>query len=735
MKKITKLSIHFNCSTSQSSRRWLALLVITLAWTSVQAIPRTWDGKCIKNETITAQAFLESDSPVVINTKLYRAMVGRGSAIPSMINVKVDNRDSHVNDIYTHCPWAEPLPLTPIRYTDYASFRDVCYTIKVGKQQMENTIDFDTSAEHDSHELKELRMETLEEVVEQLREFNIGNCLSDMNALMFASYDQMLFTVNQFKYYDPSRQAKYNMQTPENMFLVREKQHGNVRDFIDGKLVLENFPAKQARDVIMFQMARAVNMVHLRGWIHKNLKNENFYVKKTVDNLLEVRLGEFVGAEMRQTHVVHDNTDDETYGGPFYIPTDAKEHPDDLGVDYYALGALLIEMLTDENVEEDYTLVKTKIETQKSIKLPEVFELNQAPVTKVEQIETEMELNMDDLLKGIDLTNINQSREVVQTNKLHEEQVLKQVETKFEIPDIANSFNSLDAQSLNLGFIELDTLKLDQNLDLRRDRILAGKYGNNEESFNLFAIDDNKNYGMMNHKLPTNESDKKIMDDAEELTDLQVHEVESLLNPTVTLESVNSIQLPDQIISIEQKSVSLVLEQKDVFVQEEKEVKSKINAGNGEYNYNGQNEAKILIKKMFSTNYFERFINLSIFGSDAKATGDPNFKAVINANQFQYSLCNMEVANYLQKTGQKGNVMLSTTECLMVFLARAILQAEASVVETYFHLLEPFPHKTHNMRSMDDVIKMILDDRALAAQFRNSEIDLETYLQGSRILI
>ena len=294
MSKDVKLSIHFNCLSSNASRSMLVLLVITLVLASMQSIPTTWDGKCIKNETINMKMvldndisnlddFLASDEPIKINYNLYKSVVSRGSAIPSMITIKVDNRASHINNIYTHCPWSEPMPLTPMRYTHFDSSRDVCYTIKVGKQQMDNTLSFDTSVSRDASEIREYKKETLEEFMQNLREFNFGNCLADMNRLLFANYDQMLYTVNQFKFFDPSKNVKYNLQTPENMFMVREKQHGTVRDFIDGTLTIDDHPEKQTRDVIMFQMARAVNLIHLRGWIHKNLKNENFYVKKTVD--------------------------------------------------------------------------------------------------------------------------------------------------------------------------------------------------------------------------------------------------------------------------------------------------------------------------------------------------------------------------------------------------------------------------------------------------------------------
>jgi serine/threonine protein kinase len=630
-----------------------------------------------------------------------------------------------------------------MRLTSHDSFRDVCYAIKVGKQQLANTVEFDANSTHSAEEMKELKMETLEEVVEGLQEFNFGNCLADMNSLLFANYDQMLYTVNQFKYFDASRGAKYNLQTPENFFFVREKQHGTVRDFIDGNLEIPNHPDKHTRDVIMFQMARAVNLLHLRGWTHKNLKNENFYIKRTVDNLIEVRLGEFKKSVMRQTHVVQDNTDDETYGGPFYIPLDAVRHPDDLGVDYAALGALMIELLTDESVEQDYTEIKPEIEKKNSIKLEEVFELNTAEVTKVDKIETEMELKLDDLFTGIDLDvldNIQASKKIVQENKVHEEQVIKQAETKMQIDEIQNSFNAFDATSLNLGFASVNSFSLDQkslNLDLRRrERILTkGDYGQNETT--LFTIDADKDYGMMNFKSSFSTNENEIINEAMDLEDKEVHHVESLLNPTITLESIEDHVLDNKTIKVEHLAVDIALNNDDMFKEDENKPKVSIKIPQGgkefNYNYNGQNEVKILVKRMFSENYFERFINLSIFGNDSQVTSDPDFQKIANNNTFQYKLCNMEVTTYLKKIGASQGLMLSTTECLMVFLARAILQNESQqVVDHYFHLLEAHPSKTANMRSMDDVIQMIIDDRKLAASYRGKEMDFTTYINGGR---
>lgn len=737
MSNDTKLPIHFNCLSGSASRSKLILLVITLLLTSVHSIPRTWDGKCLNNETITIDKFTDNNGSLVLNNTLYNAVVQRGSAIPSMINVKVDNRASHNNDLYTHCPWSEPMPLLPMRYSNYASFRDVCYTIKVGKQQMDNTVEFDSNSNHSAEEMKEFREETLEEVVDNLHEFNFGNCLADMNSLLFANYDQMLYTVNQFKYHDPQSGYKYNLQTPENFFFIREKQHGTIRDFIDGKLEIPNYPDKHIRDVIMFQMARAVNLLHLRGWTHKNLKNENFYIKKTVDNLIEVRLGEFKKSVMRQTHVVHDDTDDETYGGPFYIPADAINHPDDLGVDYAALGALMIELITDESVEEIYEEHHEEITQVLKFDAPEIFELNQAPVTKVEKIETQMELDLDDLFQGIDLSQIQESKKIVEENKLHEQTEVKKIEEKLDVDEIQNSFNAFNADSLDLGFATVNSFKLDPSsikLDFRRrERILTkGDYGKNEQP-NLFSIDADKDYGAMNFKSSFSLDEKQLIEKAEDLKANEIHQVESLLNPTITLESVENVILDTKIIKAEHKVVNDVIVTDDLFSKEEKETKIQIPIKDQTYNYNAQNEIKMLVTRMFSENYFERFINLSIFGGNNEAINDPNFKKVMNNNQFQFSLCNMEVTQYLKQINSSEKVMLSTTECLMVFLGRAILtSSDQNMVKKYFHLLEAHPSKTGKMNTMGDVIQMILDDRKLAKSFRGTEMSFDNYLKGVR---
>lgn len=731
------LKIHFTCSISKASSSLLTLLVLTLLTSSTVSIYRTWDSACIDNETITVEKLISNTNNYQVNANLYDLMKRRGSVIPAMLNTKIDSRHGAYNDLYEYCPWAEPLSLTPLKAPGKESVRDVCYSVKIGQQQMDNIFNFDSNKKNNQEFLNEIHKQSIEEVVSEIREFNFGNCMADLNHLIYANFEQMLFTVYQFKFFDPETNGKYNLHTPENLFMVREKMHGTLRDFIDEDLKIDDHPDKQVRDVMMFQMARAVNLIHLRGWVHRDIKPENFYIKKTVDKLVEVRLGEFKGAEMKSSHSVVTDDQEETFGGPFYIPPDAPNHPDDLGNDYYALGASMIELITNKSMEENYTQYKKSVETKLSTHLPEIPELNKAKVTTLEHLEVEMELKKDPILFGIDIENIAQSIELVKERKNEEfDFILNQSDN--HVQNVVQSTNFFDVEAFTMNLATVNTPKIDNLTFDRRNRILESgnnsrneriltknnqsSYGQNDEDLDLFSIDD-QNYNSLNYKPSMNLESKQLFQESLEISDLKVHETEFILNPQISMESINSVILDKEVIKAEHVIENSVFASQNLFKVEETKVTEQLNG----QDYVAQKEVDQLVQRMFSLNYFERFIDLRIFGNDiSKYQSDPNFQQAQANNITALKFCLKEIQDLSNGSITAKNFIPSTTECLMILLARSIIQSEKS--DHYLKMLSAYHYNGPEINSMQDVLKAIVNDRksAISAQ---KPISFEQYIQ------
>ena len=93
-----------NYFTCLSNKALLALLVTLYLASGTLSMARTWDGKCIDNETITTDIFLENKNPQMINGKLLEAGGHRGSIIPSMIKMSIDSTVGTYNHSVANAP-------------------------------------------------------------------------------------------------------------------------------------------------------------------------------------------------------------------------------------------------------------------------------------------------------------------------------------------------------------------------------------------------------------------------------------------------------------------------------------------------------------------------------------------------------------------------------------------------------------------------------------------------------
>lgn len=740
------LKIHFTCFSSSASRSLLVLLVSLLLASNTLSMVRTWDRQCIDNESFSSDTFIEQKNPQRINGYLIEAAVHRGSIIPSMIKMTIDSSVGTYNHSVEYCPWSDPMPLAPRRVPSNLS-RDVCYTMKVGSHQIQNAFVMDINDPEKAVDNQKYREENLEEITDELKEFNFGNCLSDMNSLLFANYDQMLFTVNEFKYSLEDLSQKINLVTPQNFYFLREKLHGDLRQVVNKELHFAHEEDVTWHDVILFQMARAVNMIHLRGWVHRDIKNENFYVKKTVDKRIEVRLGEFLGSRMKSSHQrVETHIDDDTYGGPFYIPADAKNHPDDLGNDYYALGLAMIELITHRSVEDNMT---------SAIKNLNIASLDQSEVLVQDKVELQMELQFDPVLEGIDLTNIKKSQEIVEERR--EERIEERIEltnksdskdkVKANEPDLDFSLDStslFDVSSIDMNFLSIVTPGQDKHTS--NYRILESSNRNlsnngrilTKNSYGEFDVDtfliDSPTYGELNFDPHANkETDTFVKKAEDDMTDLMVHQEFQILDKEISLPSVENVILDNQLIVAEQTVETKVFNSNlNVFKEDEMKVVQQATSTTA---YNAQKEADALIKRMSSMNYYERFIDLRIFGN----SNDPELVKAkqenVNMNALQF--CYKEFEDYRKTSPQNLQYFksgLTTTECLMIFIARSLLQSDNYKSESYnyFNLLDA----GFNMNSMNDVFNMIAIDRNVTATHAAKMVSFTEYYQMyNRILI
>jgi len=715
---------------------------------STHSLVRTWDSVCINNESFSEETFLTQENPQKINSKLYQSVGRRGSIIPSVIKMNIDSTVGTYNHTLNYCPWSDPMPLAASR-EDTPLSRDVCYTMKVGARQIQNAFSLNVNSSKAAEETEEQRKLNLEEIVRELKEFNFGNCMADMNQLMFANYDQMLYTVTEFKYAADDLRSKYNLVTPQNFYFLREKLHGTVRDVVNKKLHFEDENDPTWHDVIMFQMARAVNMVHLRGWTHRDVKNENFSVKKTVDKRIEVRLGEFMYSRMKSSHQRLADHDDTTHGGPFYIPLDAPDHPDDMGNDLYALGLSMIELITHRSVEDVVVAVQNQSNPSKPMN---IAKLDQSEVLSIDKLETEMDLDFSPLFQDINLDNIAESQKKVEDKKTEiiteKINLTNSTSKKAEELDFGDfnftSENMFSIESINFGegsIITPTNLEIDQsgyrmlsakrNLDKGRnlssnERILGGSdYGGLEVS--SFSIDSPGSYGELNFNPDADSKLNTLVKESEKLSDLEVHESFQILNKELSLPSVEDVVLPNNIIKFEEHVETQMMSSKNnvLLIEEQKPVQKATSSAN----YNAQKEADDLIRRMASTTYYNRFINLRIF----KGEQNEEFSKAVSEkiNEPANNLCLSELADYKKTGGKYASYLtqeLTTLECLMIFLSRSLIQSNQ---QKYFSLLDA----EMNMNSMNDIFDMIGFDRKVSHEQSSKMMTMQQYLARRNLLI
>ena len=351
--------------TTTISRILLATLLLTH---TITAFHNTWDGRCLDNNSFDWTKFVKNmDDPAYeVNTKLYYSLVNRAIEIPSVLLIKIDTSQSTYNDKIDFCPRSEPMPIKQNRFAS-SDARDVCFTVKVGPSQIESAF-VDMYDEENMDQINQYREQNLKELVQEMKEYNFGNCLREINQYLFASYTQFIYTSAHYKFSNidqvgVNHYEKWDIVTPENVYMVREKLPGTIMDVINNKFEFmtadDSTPqskqkteaTKPFHDVIIFQMARALNIIHKLGFTHRDIKPDNFYIKKTVDRKIEVYLGEFHNSLMT-TYVKPGSEEDHVSGSPLYIPANASEHIGEQTNDLYQFGLTVEQLLSHVQVEE-----------------------------------------------------------------------------------------------------------------------------------------------------------------------------------------------------------------------------------------------------------------------------------------------------------------------------------------------------------------------------------------------
>ena len=699
------------------------------------------------------------DTASMVNNNLIRLVQRRGNNVFSPIHLIIDEDKGMYNDQITYCPWSQPLPMTQNRANvPKEDSRDVCYSVKVGPNQLETAIVIDDNDPEKEEQNKAHRSKAIEEVIEELKEFNFGNCLQDINPYLFANYMATLYTTVEFKYSIKanSQTNKYQMITPENFYFVREKLHGSVRDVIDQKFEFIEGD-KNFHDVIVFQMVRAVNIIHSLGWAHRDIKPENFYIKSTVDHRLEVYLGEFKNSVMNQNIPAklegHENVEDHVHGGPFYMSNDATEHAGDKANDIYALGMSLMELMTHEDIEQVFVekthknlveFADREVFEQESVALVlerQTFELAQehdvTPKKNVDNHSKSIELTMDFQTETFNDFNINEfdfsnfelvSKENEATYpNLTKNRILS---TKRNLSETRNLSPEDLSQNRNLSaernLSKARNLYAKRNLSekkgLHRNRLLAEKdnYGNSSETMNFFEADD---YATKKYNPNSELEIKEDLIEASKILDFDVLNNESHLMSlpsvdTKTLTFENTLQV-DQIITTDFNTKSIFVDDNTPKKQGEIENGIKLNMGNGQV---GEFNAQV-----FASQLVKSFILPDTASRSVRAPGNKMAAAACNKD-FQTHLNGLKNLHKNFKTG------LNTLECLMVLVAMAIDERPQKTSESganYFNnLFAEYPSPT----KMTDVFNIIIKDRMVTTghdttQFsaymekRDSELD------------
>ncbi|XP_076029004.1 ribosomal protein S6 kinase 2 beta-like [Oratosquilla oratoria] len=110
----------------------------------------------------------------------------------------------------------------------------------------------------------------------------------------------------------------------------------------------------QAVDIV-FQVAESVRLIHLRGWTHNDLKEDNIVVEKNCDlwsaTLIDfgsaVRMGKAVYSKNRTGHITF----------PHIAPELFKGRGTSSGNDVYSIGYLLASLIAQEDRNEEISLL------------------------------------------------------------------------------------------------------------------------------------------------------------------------------------------------------------------------------------------------------------------------------------------------------------------------------------------------------------------------------------------
>lgn len=696
------ISKYSRLSSSTRRARSLQILVISavLLISALNAFNYTWDHNCLDNSSFDWKMFVKSvDDPArEANMKLFYAINNRAMEIPSVIQIIVDTEESLYNDKIDFCPRAQPMPIKQDR-VDAIDARDVCFTVKVGPNQIQSAFMdmYDTS---NQQAINTQRQKNLDEFVQEMKEYNFGNCMRDINSYLFASYTQFLYTSAHYKYSNIETQgvdnyAKFELVTPQNIYLVREKMLGTVLDVINDKFTfIDHDKTKAFHDVIIFQMARALNIIHLFGFTHRDIKPDNFYVKKTVDRRLEVYLGEFHNSLMghREGNNGHEPN---VSGSPLFIPADANLHREAQSNDVYQLSLTIEELVSHRKVEDVFFEKHQDIEISQ-VANNEIFEQDrmevelellvndsQRSVHSVEQVRkslpkqniksksNELDMSLSFNVEAFDLSYLEVITKDDENNKTHRRERLRRrqrilVGDRNLTKEISANRNL--TKEISSDRVLTKEISSDRNLtkeissdrlltkEISSDRILANnsQIFNNEEEMvdtymteDMFGLVNKDNVAELNYNPISNLKTEQFIESLDNITDQQVLndiKLEKHSLPTGKSQTLNSnlIEEIDDLMNLEVKKSS-------VFKLEERPMKSN----------EIQNPIKIK-ENLLSSQYFLDALVKNLAGKDLS-------KRDINhsANAAHKKVCDDLLTQVHQYT---------ITECLMILAAKAITQ-------------------------------------------------------------
>ncbi|XP_076037533.1 ribosomal protein S6 kinase 2 beta-like [Oratosquilla oratoria] len=127
------------------------------------------------------------------------------------------------------------------------------------------------------------------------------------------------------------------------------------------KLIQRRHLSKYQAVDIVFQVAESVRLIHLRGWTHNDLKQDNIVVEKNcelwsatlIDFGSAVRLGKAVYSRDRTGHITF----------PHIAPELFKGRGTSSGSDVYSIGYLLASLVAQEDRNEDISLLISRAMT------------------------------------------------------------------------------------------------------------------------------------------------------------------------------------------------------------------------------------------------------------------------------------------------------------------------------------------------------------------------------------